>query len=756
MAPQIMPLPILLALLIPWLLALAPGVGSGAADQTRGLVWRSECVDCPTSVFQIGDRSLVVDAAGLPHVVYAGDMLYYASYDGAASQAAWQVETIDSAPGSDDLYPSPASLALDAAGAPHVSYLSAAGTALKYARRTPQGWQVQTVDSLPAGQVFNYDTALALDSAGRPRIAYLKNGQLWYAAWTGSAWRSQLVDATQKAEFHVSLAVDAADQPHISYGVWRGAAGLYLKYAQRAGGAWTSEVVEDGFLGEYNAIALDSHGAPHISYLDYARSQLKVAHRTPAGWQIEVIDGVQWFGGFTSIAVDSQDLLHVTYAGPPVGVRYARGAGGAWQLETVGSAGWYTSLALDPAGQPRMAYFDTTGRSLAYGRRDATGWSLHAVDRLADAGSFNSLAVSTAALGAAGEPVVAYYEAGHGDLRVARQSGSQWQVETVDGAAAAGGGVGPADVGMYASLACNPAGPCWISYYDATNGDLKAARQDPAGWVSETVDSGGIDGIADVGRYTALALAAGGVWISYYDATHGDLKLARRDAAGGWQLATVDSAAGAGGGGVDSDVGRYTAIALDGDGAWISYYDATGGDLKAAHWQDGKWLIETVDSAGDVGAYTSLALDAGGAPHISYYDATHGDLKVAHRSDGRWLTETVDADGVGAADSVGAAGGVGAAGSVGVHSSLALAADGEPRISYTSAGSDELRYAWRTGGLWSTQVVRQGWQTAAATSLVLDEHGNLLISFYDPGWRSLRLLRGAPFGVYLPLVLVNP
>ena len=513
MVPQIMPLPMLLALLIPWLLALAPGVGSGAAHQAPGPVWRSECVDCPVSVFQIGDRSLALDAAGLPHVVYAGDC----STTPASTAAAWQVETIDAAPGSDDVYPSPASLALDAAGGAHVSYLSAASTALKYARRTPQGWQVRTVDSLPAGQVFNYDTALALDRAGRPHIAYLKNGQLWYAAWTGSAWRSQLVDATQKAEFHVSLALDAADQPHISYGVWRGDS-LYLKYARRAGGAWTSEVVEDGFLGEYNAIALDSHGAPHISYLDYARSQLKVAHRTPAGWQVEVIDGVQWFGGFTSIAVDSQDLLHVTYAGPPVGVRYARGAGGAWQLETVGSAGWFTSLALDPAGQPRMVYFDTAGRSLAYGRRDAAGWSLQAVDRLADAGSFNSLAVSTAAQDAAGEPAVAYYEAGHGDLRVARQSGSQWQVETVDGdsAAAAGGGVGAADVGMYASLACNPAGPCWISYYDATNGDLKAARQDPGGWVSETVDSGGGDGIdgdgiaSDVGRYTALALDAGG------------------------------------------------------------------------------------------------------------------------------------------------------------------------------------------------------------------------------------------------------
>ncbi|HHT9109395.1 MAG TPA: Ig-like domain-containing protein, partial [Candidatus Wunengus sp. YC64] len=63
--------------------------------------------------------------------------------------------------------------------------------------------------------------------------------------------------------------------------------------------------------------------------------------------------------------------------------------------------------------------------------------------------------------------------------------------------------------------------------------------------------------------------------------------------------------------------------------AHISYYDVTNGDLKYAADASGSWVATTVDSDGDVGLYTSTALDTSGNAYISYFDNTKGDLKYA-------------------------------------------------------------------------------------------------------------------------------
>ena len=292
-------------------------------------------------------------------------------------------------------------------------------------------------------------------------------------------------------------------------------------------------------------------------------------------------------------------------------------------------------------------------------------------------------------------------------------------------------------VGQHTSLVLDAAGHPVISYHDSSNTALKLVHcNDPnctGGDESiETVDNTGF-----VGQYTSLVLdSAGNPVISYYGPIIGDLKLVHcndPDCAGGDDsIETVDSV------GV---VGRYTSLVLDGLGnPVISYYGPSNGpsnrDLKLAHCNDancsgGDESIETVDSAGDVGWDTSLVLDAAGNPVISYYDRTNTALKLVHCNDpnctgGDDPIETIDNT------------------NAGEFTSLVLDAAGHPVISYHDRTNTALRLVHCndpncTGGDDPIETVDTG-LVGQYTSLVLDSAGNPVISYYDTSNRALTLV----------------
>ncbi|NIV31370.1 MAG: hypothetical protein GWN58_18310, partial [Anaerolineae bacterium] len=318
--------------------------------------WQTECVDCPRYFSSMANRSLQLDDDGHPCIAYGGDGLYYAWYNGAE----WQYETVDSAPRVGHY----ASLALDTAGYPHISYYDGTNDDLKYAYRAGNIWHVQTVDS--EGVVGGH-TSLALDAAGNPHISYYdgSNDDLKYAHWTGSAWDIQTVDSEGVVGAFASLALDAADNPHISYSYFgiSGKSNVALKYAHWTGSVWDIQTVDsEGSVGTYTSLVLDSAGHPHISYYNGSTSDLKYARWTGSAWDIQTVDSDGSVGWDSALALDPEGHPHISYMDhTELRLKYAYWTSHDWDIQIVDDSefvGWATSLALDGAGHPHISYHD--------------------------------------------------------------------------------------------------------------------------------------------------------------------------------------------------------------------------------------------------------------------------------------------------------------------------------------------------------------------------------------------------------------
>lgn len=509
-----------------------------------------------------------------------------------------------------------------------------------------------------------------------------------------------------------SITIDGG-QPHIAYGA------DHLYHAWYDGKEWRREIVDSSpQVGEYASIAVDAGHRLHVSYYDSRNGRLKYAVKASAGsgWSSETVGDPSGnnVGLYSSIAVDGAGKVHISYYDLDNGdLKYASRQSGAasWSVQRLdedGNVGQYSSIAVEGGGNVHISYYDATPtrQDLKYATNVAGAWVKSTLESAGNVGQYNSIAVD-----GAGKVHIGYYDSSNGYLKfIAGKSGVWGAPENVDS-------VG--NVGRYASLALsvNLKGEsiAHIAYYDGAGANLRYATNTTGSWVVDsTLDNGG-----DVGKYASLALSVDKdgnpvVQISYFDATFNNLKYIS-NATLAWVPSTIDTA---------GDAGRYSSLAVDKKG-WlhIGYYDLLARKLKyATNESSGVWRESIVPDVGDVGRYASLAVDASGFAHISYYDLDNRDLRYATNASGSWVAVLVDG-----------------VGDVGSYTSLKLDALGKIHISYYDAIQGALKHATNASGVWAVETVDDpasavGWYS----SLAVDGNGKLHISYYDVTDRNLK------------------
>jgi hypothetical protein len=356
-----------------------------------------------------------------------------------------------------------------------------------------------------------------------------------------------------------------------------------------------------------------------------------------------------------------------------------------------------------------------------------------AVDQTGDVGRYTSLAI-----GPDGRHIT-YFDATNEDLKYAMCASNcafagAWTKGAVDK-------VG--DVGVYSSLKIGPNGRRHVTYLDLTNSSLRYATCPPSStcraatdWVKTTIDQDGISA-------GALALNEdGGRELAYRAAGSGqgnELRYAVCNAgcgqAANWFKVILDQV-GLGSG------GSISSLAISAGMRHITYYDADDEELRyatcasnctnAAMWQ--KSPIDT-----DIHAVHSSFVQSGpfGLRHVAYYDLFQGDLKYARcglncSAARNWKKVTVASTG-----------------NVGLHPSMAVEPNGRVHVSYYGATGTALLYATClsdciTASGWTRSVLDGSISSVGEYPSLVVRNGIVEISYYDRTNRNLIYLRRTP------------
>ncbi|MBE3097645.1 MAG: PEP-CTERM sorting domain-containing protein [Planctomycetes bacterium] len=346
------------------------------------------------------------------------------------------------------------------------------------------------------------------------------------------------------------------------------------------------------------------------------------------------------------------------------------GAHAAWTTETVdsiGNVGLFSSLALDfHTGSPRISYYDQTNKALKYASYNGTSWTTPQTVATGQVGTHTSLALYSG-----GSPGISYYDYPNHALMYSTYNGSTWVTQTVDSSA---------NVGEDTSLVIDALGHPHIAYYDRTNGRLKYVTYNGTSWNTPmVVDTIGTYELGTSRTNISLKLDLNGVpSIAYHSEVSGALQYAQwNGSTSKWDIQVVDNCA---------HVGAHASLVMVGTKPFIAYREATNWTLEFAELEPPNyWTVQLVDDTGDVGYDASLAIDSHGSPHIAYFAGDPmGDLRLASLdgsiwSGSIWSIETVDSSGV-----------------VGLFTSIALdPMTGEPRISYYDSTNGDLKFAYQ-------------------------------------------------------------
>ncbi|MDP7373371.1 MAG: putative Ig domain-containing protein, partial [Candidatus Poseidoniaceae archaeon] len=345
-------------------------------------------------------NSIAIDSSGFRHVAYYSGQIgggqYYNLMYATDTSGSWVRYTVDNSVNVGQY----TSIALDSNDKVHISYFDDTNTDLKYATNAGGAWATVSVDTSSVGKY----TSIAVDSNDAVHISYYDTSfrDLKYATCSAvcsqaSSWNNLTIDNTGIVGHTSSIAIDSSDTIHISY---RASQLGNIKYATCSSScstlsSWTTTTIDNSGEATDPSIVVDSNDDIHIAYrtYNYASSTHNLIHTTcslscssAASWTPTVVTSATGSYGYISIAVDTNDGIHISYGSqtPFAGswsLDYATcssscSSTSSWTNITVDNPPYsarHTSIAVDSNDRVHIVYYQSgAGHGLRHITLDAS------------------------------------------------------------------------------------------------------------------------------------------------------------------------------------------------------------------------------------------------------------------------------------------------------------------------------------------------------------------------------------------------
>jgi len=368
-------------------------------------------------------------------------------------------------------------------------------------------------------------------------------------------------------------------------------------------------------------------------------------------------------------AIISVDLTLLGTLSSPNWVQYGNSASGEG-ISNGSNYAEYPSLALDSAGYPYVAWDDNTaGCCEIYIKRwDGSEWVEVGAGSASYGGISNNSGISvltSLALDPSGNPVVAWHDNSSGKSQVYIKRFNPAGVGTWDeigaGSASGGGISNTPGVSGEASLAIYSSSNLVVAWCSDTNSDLSCdaiyiKRWDGNAWVeigAGSASGGGISNTGGISEWPSLALdSSGNPVVAWDDSSNGNYEIYVKhwDSINGAWIGYGGSDSG---GGISDNLSGsgIPSLALDSlDNPVVAWYDVTtsNSEIFIKRWNGSAW-VEIGNSSANLGGISdnsgesrdpSLALDSSDNPVVAWSDNSGGgnpEIYIKRWTGSEWM-----------------------------------------------------------------------------------------------------------------------